>query len=396
MAAIELIATATFGLEAVVAHELKQLGYTDLKVENGGVTFTADETDICRTNLWLRSADRVLVKLGSFEALSFEELFEKTKALPWPDWIPVNANFPVQGKSIKSKLFSVPDCQAIVKKAIVEKMKQKYKRQWFEEDGPRYTIQVALLKDIATLTLDTSGVGLHKRGYRKLSGDAPLKETLASAMVGLAHWFPDRLLMDPFCGTGTIPIEAALMGLNIAPGINREFAAEEWHRVPGHLWRQVREEAKAKQDTESQLKIIATDIDAEAISMARYHAKMAGVEKHIHFQQLPLSKVQTKQKYGYIICNPPYGERLSEAKEVEKLYSEMGSVFGAMDTWSASIITSYKGFEQVYGRRADKRRKLYNGRIECQYYQYIGPRPPRRNREQGQEQELAQEETSAE
>lgn len=388
MSKIELIATATFGLEAVVAHEVKALGYEEVTVENGRVTFTADESAICRANLWLRSADRVLLKMGSFKAVTFEELFQRTKALPWPDWLPVNANFPVNGKSINSKLYSVPDCQAIVKKAVVEKMKQKYRRDWFAEDGPRYTIEVALLKDEATLTIDTSGVGLHKRGYRKLSNDAPIKETLAAAMIALAHWFPDRSLMDPVCGSGTIPIEAALIGLNIAPGIKRSFAAEHWPTVPKTLWQEAWQEAFDLVERDRQLEIVGTDIDEKVLSLARYHAKVAGVEKQIHFQRLPLAEVRTKSKFGYMICNPPYGERIGEASEVEELYREMGQLAGVLDTWSYFIITSHPRFEELFGRRATKRRKLYNGRIECQYYQFLGPRPPRRKTPAPEEVEL--------
>ncbi|HWI54701.1 MAG TPA: class I SAM-dependent RNA methyltransferase [Desulfobacteria bacterium] len=378
MSKIELIATATFGLEAVVAREVKALGYEDMTVENAKVTFTADEMALCRTNLWLRTADRVLLKMGSFKATTFEELFQQTKALPWADWLPRNANFPVSGKSINSKLFSVPDCQAIVKKAVVEKMKSAYKQEWFDEDGPRYAIEVALLKDEVTLTIDTSGPGLHKRGYRKLTGEAPLKETLAAALVTLGHWFHDRILMDPLCGTGTIPVEAALIGQNIAPGIERNFAAETWPSVPKAIWQQARQEALSLEKRDRKLKIIGTDINEKALSMARYHAKEAGVEDQIHFQCMPLSEVRTKSKYGYIICNPPYGERLGDNKEVEKLYKEMGQLSRALDTWSFYVITAHTGFERFFGRQAARRRKVYNGRIECQYYQYPGPRPPRR------------------
>jgi putative N6-adenine-specific DNA methylase len=378
MSQIELIATATFGLEAVVAREVQALGYTDVKVENARVTFKGDESAICRCNLWLRSADRVLIKMGEFKALTYDELFEGTKALPWPEWLPQDALFPVEGKSIKSKLFSVPDCQSIVKKAIVEKMKQRYHKEWFAETGPKYTIEVALLDDIATLTIDTSGVGLHKRGYRKLSSEAPLKETLAAAMVNLSFWKPDRILIDPFCGSGTIPIEAALIGLNMAPGLNREFAAEKWPQIPGDTWELARTEAKDSIRRDLKLKIMGTDIDGEVLSLARYHQKIAGLEGQIHFQQLPVSDLRNSHKYGCIICNPPYGERLSNSKDVERLYRETGSVFKALDTWSFYVITSYPGFEQVFGRKADRRRKLYNGRIECQYYQFYGPRPPKR------------------
>ncbi|OPY63239.1 MAG: Ribosomal RNA large subunit methyltransferase K [Pelotomaculum sp. PtaU1.Bin065] len=379
MAEIELIATAAFGLEAVAAREIRALGYERTVVENGRVTFQADERAICRANLWLRSADRVLVKMGEFQALSFKELFEKTKALPWPDWIPENAAFPVQGKSINSKLFSVPDCQAIVKKAVVEKMKQRYRRQWFEETGSRYTIEVALLKDMATLTIDTSGAGLHKRGYRKLTGAAPLKETLAAAMLSLSRWKPDRMLIDPMCGSGTIPIEAALIGLNRAPGLRREFDAEKWPAVPARLWREARQEAEDAIRRERQLTIRGTDMDKDVLSLARYHARLAGVEDRIHWQQSPVAGLRARQKYGYIICNPPYGQRLEDLPTVSRLYREMGQVFQTLDTWSFYILTAHRDFEKLFGRRADKKRKLYNGRIQCNYYQFFGPRPPRRD-----------------
>lgn len=377
MGKFELIATATFGLEAVVARELKDLGYTDQKVENGKVTFWGNEMDICRTNLWLRSADRVLVKMGEFQALSFEELFEQTKALNWPDWIPQDGNFPVEGKSVRSKLFSVPDCQAIVKKAVVEKMKQKYKQEWFSETGPRYRIEVALLKDIATLTIDTTGPGLHKRGYRKLTSDAPLKETLAAAMINLSYWNWERILVDPLCGSGTIPIEAALIGLNIAPGLKRSFISEEWERIPKKFWQEARLEAQDAIYRDRQLEILCSDIDSDVLSMARFHVEQAGVQDQIKLQKLPVSEFRSRKKYGCIITNPPYGERLGEAAEVKKLYQEMGRAFKPLDTWSIYVLTSHPGFEQLFGRKADKRRKLYNGRIECQYYQYYGPRPPK-------------------
>jgi len=386
MAEVELIATAAFGLEAVVAREIRELGYEQTTVENGKVTFKADESAICRSNLWLRSADRVLVKMGEFTAYSFDELFEKTRALPWPDWIPEDAGFPVQGKSINSKLFSVPDCQAIVKKAVVEKMKQRYRRQWFEETGPRHTIEVALLKDVATLTIDTSGAGLHKRGYRKLAGAAPLKETLAAAMVSLSRWRPDRALIDPLCGSGTIPIEAALIGLNLAPGLRREFDAEKWPAIPARLWREARQEAEDAALRRQELIIRGTDIDKEALSLARYHARLAGVENRIHWQQAPVAGLRARQKYGYIICNPPYGQRLEDMAAVKRLYREMGEVFKTLDTWSFYILTAHQDFERIFGRRADKKRKLYNGRIQCNYYQFFGPRPPRRDSLIAQEQ----------
>ncbi len=378
MPKIELIATATFGLEAIVAREVRQLGY-DAEVENARVIFQGDQQAICRSNLWLRSADRVLIRVGEFTALTFDELFEKTKALPWADWLPENANFPVEGKSVKSTLFSVSDCQAIVKKAIVESMKKKYHhRKWFEEDGPCYTIEISLLKDVATLTIDTSGTGLHKRGYRKLSTSAPLKETLAAAMINLSFWNPERVLLDPFCGSGTIPIEAALIGLNAAPGLQREFAAESWPNISKQLWTDARQEAEDLMCRHIKLQIRGTDINPKVMSIARYHAKLAGVNDFISFQQQPLSELRTKKKYGCLICNPPYGERLDNTEEVEQLYSQMGQVFKPMDAWSFYVLTSHPNFERIFGRRADRRRKLYNGRIECHYYQFYGPRPPKK------------------
>ncbi|MCD5407357.1 MAG: class I SAM-dependent RNA methyltransferase [Desulfotomaculum sp.] len=377
MAKLELIATAAFGLEAVVARELKQLGYTNLKTENGKVTFIANEPAICHTNLCLRSADRVLLKIGEFKATTFEELFQQTKALPWPDWLPEDACFPVDGKSINSKLFSVSDCQAIVKKAVVEKLKAVYHQEWFKETGAKYKIEVALLKDIATLTIDTSGAGLHKRGYRKLSGKAPLKETLAAAMVMLSYWNKERLLIDPFCGSGTIPIEAALIGQNIAPGLNRHFAAEEWSSLPQKMWQDARHLADSQANYEQPLKIIGSDIDKEALSISRYHAREAGVGEFVSFQPMNIADFSTKKKYGCIICNPPYGERLNEQRSAEKLYQELGRALKPLDTWSYYILAAHEHFEKYFGRLADKKRKLYNGRIKCNLYQYLGPRPPR-------------------
>lgn len=379
MSYIDLIATASFGIESVVARELHALGYTDTSTDTGRVHFKADEKAIAVTNVHLRSADRVLLRVGSFHATTFDELFEGTKALDWTAWLPENAEFPVTGKSVHSTLFSVPDCQAIVKKAIVEKMKSKYRRQWFAEDGPKYRVEVSLLKDEATLTIDTSGAGLHKRGYRPLTATAPLRETLAAAMIQLSVWNAQRTLWDPFCGSGTIPIEAALLATNTAPGLNRKFAAEEWHRVPKSLWNKVREEARALVITDPQplLQIIGTDIDPEVLSMARYHARLAGLEGKIHFQQADVADMKSSRKYGVVICNPPYGERLGEQQEAEELYRVMKQRFQALDTWSFYVLTSHPRFEWIFGRKAERRRKLYNGKIECQYYQYLGPRPPR-------------------
>lgn len=383
MSKLHLIATSAFGIEAVVGRELKKLGYEDQLVENGKVTFSGDEAAICRTNLWLRSSDRVLLKMGEFKALSFDELFEGTKALPWGEWIPENARFPVEGKSIDSKLSSVPDCQAIVKKAVVEKLKQKYKREWFDETGPLYTIEVALLKDMVTLTIDTSGAGLHKRGYRKLVGGAPLKETMACAMLLISWWKNDRILIDPFCGSGTIPIEAAMIGQNIAPGLKRKFDAEEWGNVPGKLWTAARQEAEDLAEHDRELRIHGSDISEEAMSLARYHAKQAGVEKAVHLQRMDVAEIKSRYKYGFIICNPPYGERLGEKQEVEVLYRKMAETFKNLDCWSYYILASHPEFEKHFGRRADKKRKLYNGRILCNYYQYYGPPPPKGGSQEG-------------
>ncbi|NLV35741.1 MAG: class I SAM-dependent RNA methyltransferase [Clostridiaceae bacterium] len=377
MAKMHLIATCIFGLEAIVARELSWLGYTDQHVDNGRVTFAGDEEAICRANLWLRSAERVLIKVGEFKALTFDELFEGTKALPWGDWLPENAEFPVNGKSVDSKLASIPDCQAIVKKAVVEKMKLKYKKEWFEETGPLYRIEVGMLKDMATLTIDTSGMGLHKRGYRTLVSEAPLKETIAAAMLMISRWKPDRALIDPFCGSGTIPIEAALIAGNIAPGAKRSFTAESWWQTPPELWKKAREEAADKAKRTPDLRIHGSDIDKDVLSLARYHAAQAGVADDIHLQRMPVSEISSRYKYGFIVCNPPYGERLGEMPDVEKLYREMGAIFKGLDTWSFYIITSHMNFEKLFGRKANKKRKLYNGRIMCNYYQFYGPPPPR-------------------
>ncbi|MCD5410189.1 MAG: class I SAM-dependent RNA methyltransferase [Clostridiales bacterium] len=377
MRKVELIATATFGLEAIVAREVKALGYEDVKVENGRVTFSADISAICRTNLWLRTADRVLLKVGEFKATTFDELFEKTKALPWGDIIPENAEFPVTGKSIKSQLASVPNCQGIVKKAIVEKMKMKYKNEWFNENGDMYKIEVAFLKDIATLTIDTTGAGLHKRGYRKLSNRAPIKETLAAAMIQLSYWNPDRVLMDPFCGSGTIIIEAGLIGKNIAPGMNRNFVSEKWGIIPKSAWSEARKETHDLADLDRKLRIFGSDIDGEVLSIARYHIKEAFLEDDVFVQKLPISELSSRFEHGITIANPPYGKRIGEKEEIDRLYTEMGKAYNKLDTWSHYIFTASKEFEKLFGKKADRKRKLYNGRIECTYYQYHGTRPPK-------------------
>ncbi|MED4990725.1 class I SAM-dependent RNA methyltransferase [Parageobacillus toebii] len=376
MGSITLIATAAMGVESIVADEVRRLGY-ECQVENGKVTFTADELAICRANLWLRTADRVKLKVGEFKATTFEELFEQIKALPWADYLPVNANFPVIGKSVKSKLFSVSDCQAIVKKAVVESLKKHYRVSWFEETGPLYRIEVALHKDIATLTIDTSGAGLHKRGYRTLQGEAPLKETLAAALVQLTNWTPDRPFVDPFCGSGTIPIEAALIGQNIAPGFNRDFVSEQWDWIGEKTWERAREEAEDLANYDQPLDISGFDIDHRMVEIAKTNALEAGFADLVSFKQMQVKDFRTRKEYGVIIGNPPYGERLGERREVEAMYRDMGKTFSALDTWSIYILTAHKEFEKHYGKKATKRRKLFNGFIETHYYQYWGPRPPK-------------------
>ncbi len=374
---IQLIATAPMGLEAIVARELKELGYEDTQVENGRVTFTGVPADICRTNIWLRTADRVLVKMGEFEATTFDELFEGTKALDWPDWIPGNGEFPVEGRSHKSQLSSVPACQKIVKKAIVEKMKERYSTEWFPEDGARFVIEVTMLNDRALLTLDTTGPGLHKRGYRKLVTEAPLKETMAAAILQLSRWGPHRPLYDPFCGSGTFLVEAAMIGWNVAPGLRRSFNSEHWPLVPEELWAQAREEAFDAVKDDIPLDIAGSDIDPSAIEVAEAAVKRAGFAKEIKLRVLPVAKAQPQGSYGVIVTNPPYGERLLDEKEAEKAVKQLGFNYLMLQNWSLFAISSSKNFEQHFTRNADKRRKLYNGRIECQLYQYMGPLPPR-------------------
>jgi putative N6-adenine-specific DNA methylase len=377
MGKYQLIATAAMGLEALVAKEVRALGY-ECEVENGKVIYTGDETAIARSNLWLRTADRVKIKVGEFKAYTFDELFEKTKALPWEKYLPEDAEFPVTGKSVKSKLFSVSDCQAIVKKAVVDRMKSYYKRDsWFEETGAYFRIEVALLKDVATITIDTSGQGLHKRGYRVDQGEAPLKETLAAALVQLTNWKPDKPFIDPFCGSGTIPIEAALIGQNIAPGFNREFVSENWNWFPGNVWDEARTEAEDLANYDQPLDIMGTDIDHRMIKIAQENSFEAGLGDLIQYKQMQVRDITTTKEYGTIVGNPPYGERLGDKKAVEQMYKEMGQAFTKLDTWSIYILTSNEAFEQFYGKPATKKRKLFNGFIRTDLYQYWGKRPPR-------------------
>ncbi len=376
---MQLIAVTSFGLEAVVSRELKQLGYEQQTTEDGKVMFEADASAVARANIGLRSAERLLIQVGQFEATDFGQLFDLTKALPWEDWLPENAYFPVRGRSVRSRLHSTPDCQAIVKKAIVERLKQRYQKVWFAESGPAYTIEVSLLKDRATLTLDTTGPGLHKRGYRKLVGEAPLRETLAAALIQLSYWSSGRMLLDPCCGSGTIPIEAALIGRRIAPGLNRTFASEEWPTLPADIWTAARDEARAAVLLQLDGPIIGSDLDDNAVRLSKRHAQLAGVANDIRFERRPLVNWNPHDlpEYGCLITNPPYGERLGEEHEVEHLYRQMGLLFAQLETWSIYTLTSYQQFEFLVDGQADRRRKLFNGQIECTYYQYPGPKPPR-------------------
>ncbi|MBE0069985.1 THUMP domain-containing class I SAM-dependent RNA methyltransferase [Thermoanaerobacterium thermosaccharolyticum] len=378
MSKIELIAPTLFGIESVAAKEIRSLGYEDIKVEDGKVTFIGDISAICKANMWIRSAERIYVKIGEFEASTFDELFEGVRSLPWEEWIPENGQFPVDGYSLKSNLHSIPDCQSIIKKAVVERLKKKYKKEWFDENGPLYKIKFSLMKNKAVLMIDTSGEGLHKRGYRAMSNIAPLRETLASAMIMLSDWRYDRPLIDPFCGSGTIPIEAALIGANIAPGLNRKFTSEKWGQIPKKLWLDTRKEAHSLIKMDVELNIRGYDIDESAVKLSINNAHKAGVNQYVKFAKKPLKDLRTDDMYGILICNPPYGERMGEIKEVEKLYREMGRVFTSLNTWSYYIITSHENFEKLFGKKATKRRKLYNGMIKTTYYQYFGPRPPRK------------------
>ncbi|SIO11829.1 putative N6-adenine-specific DNA methylase [Carnobacterium alterfunditum] len=377
MKTFKLVATAASGIEALVGKEIKDLGY-ECQVENGKVFFEGTEKDIAKTNLWLRTADRVKIIVGEFDAYEFDELFEKTKALPWEDLLPMDANFPVAGKSIKSKLYSVSDCQSIVKKAIVDRLSDVYHRNTrLPETGSLYQLEVALLKDKVTLTLDTTGPSLFKRGYRTAKGGAPLKENMAAALVQLTNWRKDRPFYDPVCGSGTIVIEAALIGHNIAPGSNRSFSCEEWEWFDQSVFEEVRAEAEAAVDHDIELDIMGTDIDGTMIDIAKVNADEAGVGSSITFKQMQLADFTTEKEYGVILANPPYGERLGEEEEVQKLYKQMGQVYRPLKTWSKYIITSDLAFETFYGEKATKKRKLYNGALRTDLFQFWGERPPR-------------------
>lgn len=372
MTKFQLVATSAMGLESIVAEEVKALGY-ETRTENGKVYFEGDETAIARANLWLRVADRVKIVVGQFPATTFDELFESTKALNWEKYLPVDANFPVAGKSVKSKLFSVPDCQAIVKKAVVERLKQAYKRiGYLDESGATYKIEVSILKDVATLTIDTSGAGLHKRGYRLEQGEAPLKETLAAALVKISKWSPHRPFVDLFCGSGTIPLEAAMIGQNIAPGYNRDFISEEWYWMKKKIWDEARVEADDLANYDQPLEIIGSDIDHRMIKIAEENSLEAGFADIITFKQMQATDFTTKLTDGVIVSNPPYGERIGEREEIEKVIRRLGEVMSQYPTWSVYMLSSMEDFEEHYGKKATKKRKLFNGFIRTDFYQYWG------------------------
>lgn len=377
-----LLATCAFGLEALTARELQDLGY-ETKSENGFVRFTGDDFAVAQSNLWLRTAERVFIELASFEALEFEDLYQGVKSIPWEDILPRDAAFPVNGKSVKSQLHSVPACQSVTKRAIVDRLRQGYGSdiEAFEESGQTFKIEVSILKDVVSIRLDTSGSGLHRRGYRLLNAKAPLRETLAAAMVLLSRWDAHRPFWDPLCGSGTIAIEAAMVGKRIAPGSLRSFDAEYWSMDLEKAFDDAREQAVTKvRDIE--MNIIASDVDDDVLELARRHVKYAEVDDVVRIEKHDARKIKPAEDYGCIISNPPYGERLLDVEEAERLYKELGRSFRKLDTWSVFMLTSHPQFEKLYGAKADKRRKLYNGRIETQLFQYLGPLPPRERKTQ--------------
>ena len=385
MKTFELIAPCHFGLEAVLKKEILDLGYEISLVEDGRVTFIGDDEAICRANVFLRTAERVLLKAGSFKAETFEELFQGTRNIPWEDFIPEDGKFWVaKASSIKSKLFSPSDIQSIMKKAMVERLKNRYGVTWFPENGASYPLRVFLYKDMVTVGIDTSGESLHKRGYRTLTSKAPITETLAAALILLTPWNRDRILVDPFCGSGTFPIEAAMMAANMAPGMNRSFLAEEWRNViKRKCWYEAMDEAGDLVEEDVQVDIQGYDVDGDIVKAARSNAQSAGVDHMIHFQQRPVSALSHPKKYGFIISNPPYGERIEEKENLPALYREIGERFAALDAWSMYLITSYEDAQKYIGRKADKNRKIYNGMLKTYFYQFMGPKPPRRSRENG-------------
>lgn len=380
MRTFDLLVPCHFGLEAVLKREIYDLGYEITKVEDGRVTFEGDEEAICRANIFLRTAERVMIQVGRFKATTFEELFQGIKNLPWEEYIPEDGKFWVKkASSINSKLFSPSDIQSIAKKAMVERMKQKYHKEWFKEDGAAYPVRIFLLKDEVTVALDTSGDSLHKRGYRTMTSKAPLTETLAASLIMLTPWRKDRILVDPFCGSGTFPIEAAMIAANVAPGMNRDFTAEEWtNLIDRKLWYECVKEAEDMIDTTVKVDIRGYDIDGDVIKAARENAKRAGVEHMIHFQQRSVADLSHPKKYGFIITNPPYGERLEDKADLPELYTQIGQAYQRLDSWSMFLITSYTETEKYIGRKADKNRKIYNGMLKTYFYQFLGPKPPKK------------------
>lgn len=380
MRTFDLLVPCHFGLEAVLKREIYDLGYEITKVEDGRVTFEGDEEAICRANTFLRTAERVMIQVGRFKATTFEELFQGIKNLPWEEYIPEDGKFWVKkASSINSKLFSPSDIQSIAKKAMVERMKQKYHKEWFKEDGAAYPVRIFLLKDEVTVALDTSGDSLHKRGYRTMTSKAPLTETLAASLIMLTPWRKDRILVDPFCGSGTFPIEAAMIAANVAPGMNRDFTAEEWtNLIDRKLWYECVKEAEDMIDTTVKVDIQGYDIDGDVIKAARENAKRAGVEHMIHFQQRAVADLSHPKKYGFIITNPPYGERLEDKADLPELYTQIGQAYQRLDSWSMFLITSYTDTEKYIGRKADKNRKIYNGMLKTYFYQFLGPKPPKK------------------
>lgn len=377
---IQLIAICHFGLEAILKREINDLGYEIISVEDGRITFQGDETAIPRANIFIRTAERILIKVGSFKATDFDQLFEGTKELPWEKYLTRDAKFWVtKATTNKSSLFSATAIQSIVKKSIVERMKTTYKVSRFDEDGDSYPIRVFIFKDIVTIGLDTTGTSLHKRGYRQLVGKAPISETLAAALIMLTPWKKDRVLVDPFCGSGTFPIEAAMIGANIAPGMNREFAAVNWGKIVSKkAWYDAFNEANDVILRDVEMNIQGYDIDPGIVKCAMTNAKDAGVDQYIHFQSRDIKELKNPKHYGFIITNPPYGERLEEKSELPALYKSIGEAFDELDDWSMFLITSYEDAEQHIGRKADKNRKIYNGMIKSYFYQFMGPKPPRK------------------
>lgn len=387
MNTFELIVPCHFGLEAVMKKEILDLGYEVSQVEDGRVTFIGDAEAICRANIFLRTTERVLLKVGSFHAETFEDLFQGTRAIPWEEYLPKDAKFWVaKASSIKSKLFSPSDIQSIMKKAMVERMKKAYGIEWFPENGASFPLRVFLHKDTVTVALDTTGESLHKRGYRTLTSKAPITETLAAALIMLTPWKSDRILVDPFCGSGTFPIEAAMIAANMAPGMNREFLSEDWkHLIPRKCWYDAMDEANDLVDLSVQTDIQGYGIDGDIVRAARANAKAAGVDELIHFQQRSVSDLSHPKKYGFLITNPPYGERIEDKKNLPELYKTIGERFAELDSWSAYIITAYEDTERYFGRKADKNRKIYNGMMKTYFYQFLGPKPPRKREDRREE-----------